>query len=111
MIKPAVFGALLAAFLAFGCINQPPPPPQECYAPCHVSLDDPGVYDLGCVRGTGPIACTMEYRSGDACLKFIKCDSSCTNPGQARFRQCITCYKACAAEGSGIDVCDDRCAG
>lgn len=98
--------AAVAVFLAGAYLT--PLPGGSCQRPCHISLDGPN----SCVRATEPMACTMMYGLGDACLKYLECADnfgSCTTVRSSQFEQCLTCYKRCAASGVGFEGCENLC--
>lgn len=98
MDSKVLFGMFL---LLFGCAS---PGPVQCYPSCHVSLDsaEPAL----CMAASGPVACTAEYRAGDACLKYVKCDSSCRMTENPEFERCISCFRECTG---GFEDCESRC--
>lgn len=71
--------------------------------------------DLAC--GTNvPDVCTMEYRLGDKCRQYARCDSgggSCTFVTDPQFATCKACVKECESR-TGTDPvsafeCESKC--
>ncbi|MFH1393685.1 MAG: hypothetical protein ABII71_05260 [Candidatus Micrarchaeota archaeon] len=94
-----------------------PEPQMMCVRPCHISLSD---YDNAeflpsCIESTEPIACTEEYRLGDACLSLISCkieNDSCTTTLQPEFTECISCFRDCmdiSEDPADFMVCEEMC--
>ncbi|NYZ74321.1 hypothetical protein H0O00_04205 [Candidatus Micrarchaeota archaeon] len=80
----------------------------QCQKPCHISLDSPA----SCVRATEPMACTMMYGLGDACLQYLHCvdtGGSCNTVTSPEFDECVACYKTCAASEGGFEGCENLC--
>jgi len=106
---------LLFLFLLSGCLRFPHDVDSGCSRPCHIYLESNET--PSCISSDGPIACTLEYRLGDACLRYVGCDNSdgtCATTLDPRFDGCISCYRQCIAEDDGsvegFDRCENRCA-
>jgi len=71
--------------------------------------------DLAC--GTNaPQVCTMEYRLGDKCRQYARCDSgggSCKLVTDPKFTTCKSCVEQCAAKagsnGASAFECEAAC--
>lgn len=61
----------------------------------------------------GPMMCTMEYRLGDACRKFVSCvrrDGVCQADAVPQFAACVECVQRCAgSEQSNPFECESAC--
>lgn len=61
----------------------------------------------------GPLMCTMEYRLGDACRKFVSCvrrDGVCQADVVPQFTACVECVQRCAGSGqSNPFECESTC--
>jgi hypothetical protein len=71
--------------------------------------------DLAC-GPDAPEICTEEYRFGDKCRQYARCDSdgmSCTLVTDARFASCRACVEQCAAQpgtsGAAAFDCEAQC--
>ena len=88
---------LIAALFVAGCTSVSPgtqipaPDPASCgITSCH------GL-DLAC-GANAPEVCTMEYRLGDKCRQYARCDVSggtCTLVKDPEFEICKTCVEQC----------------
>ena len=85
------------------------PTPATCgFTTCHGS-------DLVC--GTdAPQVCTMEYRIGDRCRDYARCDTSggsCTLVISPKFTACKTCAERCqiqaGPDGQVANTCEEKC--
>jgi|GEM_PF-1298768 len=120
MMQAKYVFAVFAVMLMLGCVSAPeePPenitPPKGCYSPCHVDLASEK--PPSCISSEGPVACTLEFRLGDACLSHVHCDMSggeCETIIDPDFEGCISCYRTCiegVPEGGDVfTVCDQVC--
>jgi len=71
--------------------------------------------DLACGSDT-PQVCTMEYRLGDKCRQYARCDSSggtCRLVTDPQFASCKSCVEQCAAKagsnGQAVFECEATC--
>jgi len=108
-----LFVLLIAALCVAGCTtvspgNQPSPPdPARCgITSCH------GL-DLAC-GPNAPEVCTMEYRLGDKCRQYARCDTSggsCTLVTEPEFEVCKACVEQCEiySDPSKAFECEAKC--
>jgi hypothetical protein len=89
--------------------------PKTCGLPCHVNLNkNYTAEELSCV--TEEYMCTLEYRTGDACLKYLDCKmtgNTCKMEVSPSFYQCLSCYRDCVKTTNWTDAisqCDKKCA-
>lgn len=71
---------------------------QVCSKPCHIYIGsvDYSAEPVSCISSSGPLICTMEYRSGDVCLRYVNCTAesgSCKTTEDPKFMECITCFE------------------
>ncbi len=84
-----------------------------CYPPCHASLDEDWVPECS---AKAPV-CTLDYRLGDACLKYVHCEreiGGCKARVDPEYCGCISCYRECAKTTNVtniIEYCDNLCLG
>lgn len=71
--------------------------------------------DLACGYDA-PQICTMEYRLGDKCRQYARCENTaagCTLVKEARFDTCKTCVEQCQAAAQDNPVmafsCEEKC--
>jgi hypothetical protein len=85
------------------------PAPATCgFTTCHGS-------DLACSTNV-PEVCTMEYRIGDRCRQYARCDTSigsCTLVISTKFTTCKACAERCQIQ-AGPDslaamTCEEKC--
>jgi hypothetical protein len=62
------------------------------------------------------MACTMEYRAGDRCRQYARCentDGTCSLVKDARFDTCKTCVEECMAttgnDPATVLSCEETC--
>lgn len=97
------------------------PPPTADFAPTPTNPESAsgGCFVQNC-HGTdvqcgdrGPLMCTMEYRLGDACRKFVSCvrkDGACQTSKQPQFDACVECVQRCAgSEQTDPFACESTC--
>jgi hypothetical protein len=122
VMRIVVLGMLFFVLIGTGCIVAPEIPglpdavaSGACYKPCHIYLnpDEPP----GCYEASLPGTCTLEYRLGDACLKYLSCKNvggQCEAELDPRFHTCISCYRLCTEMMNGsVDTfrnCELLCA-
>ena len=92
------------------CTGAMPPDEEEgCFRPCHIYISQIN-YTANPPECSGSSAmCTMEYRAGDVCLRFIECEisnSACTTKIEPEFYDCVKCFED-ALGGSG-DSCEEQ---
>jgi len=120
-----VFALLTAVVLFAGCISAPPDtkpvPPVSPVTTAPVSSGSScGItschgLDLAC-GANPPEVCTMEYRLGDKCRQYARCDSSggsCTLVTDPQFAPCKACVEQCAARETADPAaafdCEAKC--
>lgn len=77
------------------------PPKNEtkvCSKPCHIYIRTTNYTEnpISCVASTEPMICTLEYRSGDICLKYVQCElenKTCQTTVDPKFDECISCFE------------------
>lgn len=92
------------------------PPDNEtkmCNKPCHIYIGTTNYTEnpISCIASTEPMICTMEYRSGDICLKFVQCelDSQCKTTVDPKFDECISCFEGALLKNlTTVKDCEDR---
>ncbi len=66
-----------------------------------------------CGDVSDPIACTMEYRIGDFCRRYVSCEfvrNSCTAVKDTRYSTCVSCVEKCTSENpENAFMCEDKC--
>lgn len=85
------------------------PGPSTCgFTTCHGS-------DLACGTNS-PDVCTMEYRIGDRCRQYARCDTSgggCTLVISPRFTACKACAERCQIQAGPDSLaafsCEEKC--
>jgi len=120
-MKSATVIFALSLLLVFGCTQPEPTEPNVtetmCVPPCHITLseyDDPE-YAPTCIESAEPIACTEEYRMGDACLALIECtteEGDCITELPPEFDECISCFRDCvkiSEDSADFMVCEEMC--
>lgn len=129
-IIPALCGLLLVAvLLAAGCTltsgGKVTPAPVPTPLPPTVPVETPVLsacgfttchgLDLACGRNA-PQVCTMEYRIGDKCRKFARCDAGgggCSLVIEPKFTACKACVERCqfqAGPNSQLALtCEEKC--
>lgn len=107
--------SLLIVILLSGCLRFPHDVDAGCLRPCHIYLESNE--PPSCISSDEPIACTLEYRLGDACLRYVGCEKvngTCATTLDPRFDGCISCYRQCIAEGDTsaetFETCENLCA-
>jgi hypothetical protein len=120
---------LAAALFAAGCTLNPggkvPPTPTPTVIPTVVPAETPGQSTCGFTTCHGldlvcgmdaPQVCTMEYRIGDKCRKYARCDTtggSCTLTIEPKFTACKTCIEQCqiaaGADSLAAFSCEEKC--
>jgi len=118
-----------AALLAAGCMNTSTPPvptlvptavPETTGIPATpepVSCGLMNCHGLDLACGTNPPeVCTMEYKLGDRCRKFVHCESSggsCMLVKDAGFSTCKACVEKCELRAGGNTnsalSCEEKC--
>ena len=82
---------------------------SECFKPCHIEIGtDYTANPPVCFADV--LACTMEYRAGDVCLKYVNCEvreDGCGTTIDPKFSQCITCFEDAAAGKKNQTECED----
>jgi hypothetical protein len=129
-IIPGICGLLLvAALFAAGCTltsgGKVTPTPIPTPIPTTVQVETPVLsacgfttchgLDLAC--GTNaPQMCTMEYRIGDKCRKFARCDASvggCNLVIESKFTACKACVEQCQIQAGPDSLaafsCEEKC--
>jgi hypothetical protein len=124
----SVFMLLAAVVLSAGCISASPDtnvvPPVS---PATTATGSSGAascglttchgLDLAC-GANAPEICTMEYRLGDKCRQYARCDSSggsCTLVTDPQFASCKACVEQCAAikatttDPAMVFECESKC--
>lgn len=103
-MKKLIFLFAIAILLA-GCIQQP----KTSSPPCHIDLGfDYESTPPSCSENN--LVCTLEYRAGDICLKYITCEAENKTIIDQKFYGCISCYEDCALnENKTIEECDLLC--
>jgi hypothetical protein len=120
---------LAAALIAAGCTASPgpgptplptatpvsTPVPSETPAPGTCGITTCHGLDLAC-GPDAPEICTMEYRLGDKCRQYARCEvsgSSCTLVKDAQFDTCKACVEQCEAAAKESPVtafsCEEKC--
>jgi hypothetical protein len=120
---------LIAALFAAGCILSPggkgTPTPVSTPEPSISPVETPDVSTCGFTTCHGldltcgmdaPQMCTMEYRIGDKCRKYARCDTtggSCSRVIEPKFTACKVCVEQCQA-AAGTDSltafsCEEKC--
>jgi hypothetical protein len=121
---------LVAALFAAGCTQTSPggkvtPTPVPTPVPTAVSTGTPDVsscgfttchgLDLACGMNA-PQMCTMEYRIGDKCRQYARCDTtggSCTLVTEPKFTACKACAEQCqiaaGTDGLAAFSCEEKC--
>ena len=125
LISVLVLVSLVAALVAAGCASPlpgnvqipsiPATPPAATPAQSSCGFTTCHGLDLAC--GTNaPQVCTMEYRLGDKCRQYARCDSgggSCTLVTDPEFAACKSCVEQCAAKagsnGASAFDCEAKC--
>ena len=134
MKQPAIISGicgllLVAALITAGCTltsgGNVTPAPAPSTTPTSVTSETPGLsacgfttchgLDLAC--GTNaPQMCTMEYRIGDRCRQYARCDTSgggCTLVYEPKFTACKACSEQCqiAAGPDSLTAfsCEEKC--
>jgi len=118
--------ALLTAIVLFaGCTSAPPhTKPAPTVSPLTTAPVPSGSscgitschgLDLACGANV-PEVCTMEYRLGDKCRQYARCDSSggsCTLVTDPQFARCKACVEQCAARETADPAaafdCEAKC--
>jgi hypothetical protein len=122
----SVIALLAAGVLVAGCISASSgtkivPP----VSPSTTATGSPGVtscgfttchgLDLAC-GANAPEVCTMEYRLGDKCRQYARCDSSsgsCRLVTDEKFDTCKSCVELCAARETADPAaafdCEAKC--
>lgn len=120
-----VFVLLTAIVLFAGCTSVPPdtkpvPPVSPVTTAPVPSGSSCGItschgLDLAC-GANPPEVCTMEYRLGDKCRQYARCDSSggsCTLVTDPQFAPCKACVEQCAARETADPAaafdCEAKC--
>jgi hypothetical protein len=129
-IIPGICGLLLVvALFAAGCTltsgGKVTPTPILTPIPTTVQVVTPGLstcgfttchgLDLAC--GTNaPQMCTMEYRIGDKCRKYARCDASggsCKLVIESKFTACKACVERCQIQAGPDSLtafsCEEKC--
>jgi len=122
----SVTGLLIAALLVAGCTTPSPgnvkstPVPTTSLPAVTPDASACGIttchgLDLAC-GANAPQVCTMEYRLGDKCRQYARCDSSggsCTLVTDPQFTACKSCVEQCAAKsgsnGQAAFECEATC--
>jgi hypothetical protein len=131
--KPFVYGTcilvLVAVLFAAGCTSVFPgsgkstPVPTE--PPTTSQPETPGQalcgftschgLDLACGMNP-PQACTMEYRIGDRCRQYARCDTGgggCTLVNEPQFTACKACSERCQVQAGPNSQaalsCEEKC--
>jgi hypothetical protein len=120
---------LIAALFAAGCTLAPggkvTPTPVPTPVPTIAPVETPDVstcgfttchgLDLACGMDA-PQICTMEYRIGDKCRKYARCDTtggSCTLAIEPKFTACKSCVEKCQAAAGPDNLaafsCEEKC--
>ena len=84
------------------------PPPEECFRPCHIYINQVNYTNSKPECSNATQMCTMEYRMGDICLKFVDCstaNNSCTTNIDPEFYECIKCFED-ALKDKALDAND-----
>jgi hypothetical protein len=125
-----LFGVLLVALLmSAGCTLIPggkvTPTPEPAPLPTPVPAETPAPsgcgfttchgLDLAC--GTdAPQVCTMEYRIGDKCRQYARCDTTgggCTLVKEPKFTACRSCVEQCQIAAGPDNLaafsCEEKC--
>jgi hypothetical protein len=122
--------ALVAMLLMAGCTSvfpgsaTPTPTPLPTPVPTVVPADTPVSYcgfttchgsELACGMDA-PQVCTEEYRIGDRCRQYARCDTgigSCTLVASPRFTQCKACAERCQIQAGPDNLaamtCEEKC--
>jgi hypothetical protein len=91
----------------------PPNETKYCNRPCHIYIGTTNYSENPpeCMGSEGPLMCTMEYRFGDICLKYIKCsleDNVCKTSLDPKFQECIACFEDAAGNLTNVNSCEDK---
>jgi hypothetical protein len=89
--------------------------PTATPAPSSCGLTNCHGLDVAC-GANPPQVCTEEYKVGDRCRKYARCDNSgggCTLVTDPQFNTCKTCVQQCEI-GAGVDdlaalSCEEKC--
>jgi len=93
------------------------PPENEteyCSKPCHISIGQVNYTETppSCTGSGQTLMCTMEYRYGDVCLRYLNCtidDDTCTTTTDPKFHECIACFENETLENiSSVSSCEDK---
>ena len=92
------------------------PPGSEityCNKPCHISIGQINYTQnlISCTGSNEPLMCTMEYRAGDICLKYLDCSiaNGCKSKLDPKFYECIACFENETIEGPLFNsTCEEK---
>jgi hypothetical protein len=85
-----------------------------CSKPCHIYIKTINYTDNPptCIASSEPQLCTLEYRSGDICLKYIECsleNKACKTTLDPKFDECISCFEDAIGKNiSSAAACEDK---
>jgi hypothetical protein len=130
-MKPAAlylgscFALLIVLLLAAGCTSPSNGSPQATPVPVNPAVTVPVGSSCGLTTCHGldlacgpdfPQVCTMEYRLGDKCRQFVRCDSSggsCNLVTDPKYTSCKSCVEQCTAkvgsDGTSAFECEAKC--
>ena len=110
-----VYEANGSADVNWRCTGTIPPENETAYCsrPCHISIGQINYTENppSCTGSVSPIACTMEYRYGDVCLKYLDCtiaDSTCKAAISPIFNECIACFENESLEIPFNSSCEEK---
>jgi hypothetical protein len=118
---------LIAALCAAGCTSggKDAPTPIPTAIPTALPVETPDQstcgfttchgLDLACGMDA-PQVCTMEYRIGDKCRQYARCDTtggSCSLAFEPQFTACKSCVEKCQAAAGPDNLaafsCEEKC--
>jgi len=125
LFSVSLIGLLITTLLVAGCTTPstgnvqatPVPTTPPAATPAQSSCGFTTCHGLDLACGTNaPQVCTMEYRLGDKCRQYARCDSgggSCTRVTDPQFAACKSCVEQCAARagsnGASAFDCEAKC--
>ncbi|HEX3002343.1 MAG TPA: hypothetical protein VHN82_08265 [Methanoregula sp.] len=119
VLLAAAIGIAGCASLSPGTKVVPPLPPTTSAtgSPGSSSCGITSCHGLDLACGTNaPEICTMEYRLGDKCRQYARCDTtggSCSLVTDPKFASCKACVEQCAAQETADPAaafsCEAKC--